>query len=305
MARYSKRYWQKPSLRHYIEFVAVWPIYAVLSRMPIDVASGFLSAIGRTIGPRLTLSNRIRDNVRLVWANISDTETERIVRGVWDNFARVCIDYWCLDQVRRDQQHRIDIVGAEHLDTLRESGKSGILLAGHIGNWEMVTLAAQLKDLPLTVVYRPINNPLFDAYVRGWQSKDGVELIMKGREGARRLLQILKGDRHTIMLVDVRMNDGVRVPFLGLEAMTPAAPAALALKNGALLVLVRVERTGPAHFRVTVEKPRKPVSTGNRNADIKATMTWVNGRFSEWINDRPEEWMWFHRRWGKRPKQTD
>ena len=128
---------------------------------------------------------------------------------------------------------------------------------------------------------------------------------MKGREGARRLTQVLKGDGHTIMLVDVRMNDGIKVPFLGVEAMTPAAPAALALKYGAVLVPIRVERTGPANFRVTVEEPTPPVDTGNRNADILATTTRMNDRLSAWINDRPEQWIWFHRRWGKNPKRPD
>lgn len=303
MARYSDRYWQKPRLRHYLEYIAAWPVYAVLSRMPVNLVSNILGTIGRNVGPRVSLSNRIRDNLRLVWPRISDSEIEKIVRGVCDNFARVNSDYWSLDQIRRDQDNRIEIVGAEHLVALRDTGKSGILLAGHLGNWEMVTLAARMHDLPLTVVYRPFNNPLIDAYVRDWQRGSGVELIMKGRDGARRLTQVLKGDGHTIMLVDVRMNDGVRIPFLGVEAMTPAAPAALALKYDALLVPVRVERTGPAHFRVTVEEPRSPVNTGDRNADIAATMSWVNERFGEWIRARPEQWMWFHRRWGKNPKR--
>ena len=303
MARYSDRYWQKPRLRHYLEYIAAWPVYAVLSRMPVNLVSNILGTIGRNVVPRISLSNRIRDNLRLVWPRISDSEIEKIVRGVCDNFARVNSDYWSLDQIRRDQDNRIEIVGAEHLVALRDTGKSGILLAGHLGNWEMVTLAARMHDLPLTVVYRPFNNPLIDAYVRDWQRGSGVELIMKGRDGARRLTQVLKGDGHTIMLVDVRMNDGVRIPFLGVEAMTPAAPAALALKYDALLVPVRVERTGPAHFRVTVEEPRSPINTGDRNADIAATMSWVNERFGEWIRARPEQWMWFHRRWGKNPKR--
>ena len=141
--------------------------------------------------------------------------------------------------------------------------------------------------------------------VRDWQRASGVELIMKGREGARRLTQVLKGEGHTIMLVDVRMNEGTNIPFLGIDAMTPTAPAALAMKYDALLVPVRVERIDAARFRLTVEEPRPPVNTGDRNADIEATMTWVNDRFSAWITERPEQWMWFHRRWGKNPKRPD
>ena len=137
----------------------------------------------------------------------------------------------------------------------------------HMGNWEMVTLAARMHGLPLTVVYRPFNNPFIDALVRG-SSGSGVELIMKGREGARRLTQVLKrrwSHNHACGRTHERRID---IPFLGIDAMTPTAPAALALKYDALLVPVRVERMDSARFRLTVEEPRPPVDTGNRNSDI-------------------------------------
>ena len=303
MARYSERFWQKPQFKHYLEFAAIWSIYAVMTGMSVNTASNLLGKIGRAIGPRLWLSDRVRENILHVWPDMPKDQVEKIVVGVWDNFSRVSNDYWSLDKIRDDRENRIEIVGAEHLDTLRNSGKSGILFAGHIGNWEMVTLAARMHDLPLTVVYRPFNNPLFDARVRDLQRRSGVELIMKGREGARRITQVLKAAGNTIMLVDVRMNDGIKAPFLGVDAMTPSAPAALALKYNALLVPIRVERTGPAHFRVTVEEPQPPINTGDRNADILATTTWINDRISAWIVDRPEQWMWFHRRWGKNLKR--
>ena len=276
-----------------------------MMRMPVNTASNLLGKLGRAIGPRLWLSSRVRENILHVWPDMPKDQIEKIVLGVWDNFSRVSNDYWNLDRIREEQEDRIEIVGAEHLDALRASGKSGILFAGHIGNWEMVTLAARRHELPLTVVYRPFNNPLLDARVRDLQRGSGVELIMKGREGARRITQVLKASGNTIMLVDVRMNDGIKAPFLGVDAMTPSAPAALALKYDALLVPVRVERTGPAHFRVTVEEPTPPVNTGDRNADILATTTWINDRISAWIIDRPDQWMWFHRRWGKNPKRPD
>jgi len=301
LARYSSRYWQKPTLRHYIEFIAVWPLVAALKSMPVDWSSNLLAATCKLLGPSLPASNRIRENIQLVWPSSSQTRIEEIVKGVWDNFARVPNEYWNLEQIRKDQDDRIEIVGTEHLETLRQSGKSGIFFTAHMGNWEMITLVLQKKNLPLTVVYRPANNPLVDACIRDWQRASGVELIMKGRDGARRLIKVLDGQRHTIMLVDVRMNDGIRVPFLGLNAMTPSAPAALALRSQSLLVPVRAERTGSSHFRVIVEKPWEPLSTDNRVADIQETMTWVNGRISQWIEERPEQWMWLHRRWGKNP----
>ena len=305
MADQSERYWRKPRFANYFEFAGAWLIFAILSRLPVDVSSNFLGFVGRTIGPRLRLSNRVRDNIRLVWPDRSETEIETILRGACNHFPRVTNEYWSIQKIQRDQDTRLKISGLEHVDSLKQSGKSGILFAGHIANWEMVTLAAIRLDLPVTVVYRPFNNPLIDAYVRDWQSSTGVELIRKGRKGARRLTDVLKGGGNTIMLVDVRMNDGVQVPFLGIDAMTPSAPAVLAMKYDALLVPVQVVRTGSSHFHVTFEEPRAPQNTGDRNADITATMTWVNDRLSDWITQHPEQWMWFHRRWGKNPTRPD
>lgn len=299
MAARPDRHWQKPAFRHYLEYAPVWVVTRLFQLFPVDIASNILGAVGRWIGPRLPHSDRARENLRLVWPGLSEAEVAGLIRGLWDNFSRVPNDYWNLHQIRADRDGRIEIVGAEHLAALRDSGRPGILFSAHIGDWEMATIAARMHDIDLTVVYRPFNNPFIDALVRGWQRASGLELVMKGREGARRLTQVLKAGGHTFMLVDVRMNDGISVPFFGIEAMTPSAPAALALKYDALLVPIHAERTGPARFRVTVEPPRPAVSTGDRAADIAATMTWVNGRIEDWVRARPDQWMWLHRRWGK------
>ena len=306
MAQPGTKYWRKPKPQHYLEAWLLRQAIRILRLLSVDRVSNMMGAIGRTIGPCLPLNRRIADNLKLVWPELPPDEVRRIARGVWDNFARVPNDYWNLDRIRAEQDRRIEIVGVEHLIALRDGDRPGILFAAHLAEWEMVTLAACRHDLPLTVVYRPANQPCLDAMIRDVQRSSGVELIMKGRDGARRLTQVLRGGGHTMMLVDVRMNDGISVPFLGIDAMTPAAPAALALKYGALLVPVRVERTGPAHFRVTFEEPRPPVDSGNRSEDIAATMEWVNGRIGAWIAARPEQWMWLHRRWGKNPvRPTD
>ena len=299
MATRPDRYWQKPEFRHYLEYIPAWLVARLFQLFPVDIASNTFGAIGRCLGPRLSQSKRARENMRLVWPDLPDAEITRLIRGMWDNFARVPNDYWNLHQIRADRDRRIEIVGAEHLAALKDSGRPGILFSAHTGDWEMATIAARMRDIDLTVVYRPFNNPLIDAQVREWQRESGIELIMKGREGARRLTQVLKAGGNTFMLVDVRMNDGLSVPFFGIEAMTPSAPAALALKYDALLVPVRTERIGPARFRVTVEPPRPAVSTGDRAADMLATMTWVNSRIEDWVRARPEQWMWLHRRWGR------
>ena len=38
-------------------------------------------------------------------------------------------------------------------------------------------------------------------------------------------------------------------------------------------------------------------NTGDRAADVAETMRRVNALFEDWIRERPEQWLWLHRRW--------
>lgn len=303
MARKSRPFWRRQSrFRYFLEYLPLRLVVQMTRMLPLDTGSDILAAIGRTVGPLLPIRHRIRRNLKLVWPNISEAGIEQITRGVWDNFSRIPHEYSNLDRFHADQGNRIEIVGAEHLVALRESGRPAILFSAHIGEWEMVALAAQRHGITMTMIYRTFNNPYFDDYIQEMKRRCGLELVGKGREAARRLTEVLKGNGYALMLVDVRMSDGIPVPFMGVPAMTPAAPAALALRHDALIMPVHVERTEGAHFRVIFEEARPPVDTGDRNADIEATMRWVNGRIESWIRERPEQWMWLHTRWGKNPK---
>ncbi len=287
----------RPTLLHVLEYGLARLCVVPFGLLPVDISSSALAALARMIGPYLGLSRRVRSNLGLVWPDLPEAEREKILRSVWESFARVGNDYLHLDRIRSEQRHRVEVVGGEHFDKLRDA--PGILFSAHMGNWETIPWAAHRHGVELVVVNRIFNNPLMDTALRRLQSRSNVEMVIKGRPGARRLTEILKSGGNILMLADVRMNNGVAVPFMGLEAMTPSAPASLALRYGALLVPVRTERTGPANFRVVVEAPRRPVDTGDRIADIRATMGWVNERIEEWVRARPEQWLWFHRRWGK------
>jgi KDO2-lipid IV(A) lauroyltransferase len=257
------------------------------------------AGIARRLGPWTSPSRRAERNLRYVYPGIEPAEMARIIAGAWDNFARIGPDYWHLAEFRDPAAGRLEVVGGEHLDALRDDGRPGILFGGHLANWEMIALAARRHDLPLAVVYREFNNPLIDAYVRRIQRSSGVELIRKGRAGARRLQEVLRGGGHTMMLVDVRLNEGISVPFLGRPAMTPPALAHLALKFDAPIVPVRVERIDGARFRVTVHPPLEAPADDDRRAAAYAVMAQVNAHLEAWIRARPEQWLWFHQRWGK------
>jgi KDO2-lipid IV(A) lauroyltransferase len=59
----------------------------------------------------------------------------------------------------------------------------------------------------------------------------------------------------------------------------------------------RVERLDGARFRLTVFPPLPVTRSGEPHADAAALMARVNLTLEAWIRDRPEQWLWVHRRW--------
>ncbi len=52
----------------------------------------------------------------------------------------------------------------------------------------------------------------------------------------------LRGNKALYMLIDQKLREGIAVPFFGRDAMTTPAPAAIALKLGARILMASNRR---------------------------------------------------------------
>lgn len=286
-------------LLHPLQALAATLLYAAFRLLPLDWASGLGGFLGRTVGPRLRLSDRARRNLRRAMPELSDTEVERVVRGMWDNLGRTAAEFPHLASLDFGPGGHAEIVGSEHVEALRDDGKPGIFFAAHLGNWETVSLAADRHGLPLDRVYREANNRLVEWLYRRGRSSVAGELVPKGREGARRLIRSLMAGGHLGLMVDQKMNDGIPVPFFGIEAMTASALGELAVRFGCPLAGIRAVRLDGARVRIVIEPPVTFEATGDRQADARRVMEYVNGRIEAWVREHPEQWLWLHNRWPK------
>ena len=157
-------------------------------------------------------------------------------------------------------------------------------------------LAGVQHGISVAQIYRAANNPLLDRMIARYRG-DAGELIPKGKVAARRAIAALRRGTHLTLLADQKMNDGIPVPFFGRLAMTAPALAVLALRFNCDVRPARVERLHGAYFRLTVFPPLPVTRTGEPHADAAALMVRVNATLEEWIRDRPEQWLWVHRRW--------
>ena len=81
--------------------------------------------------------------------------------------------------------------------------------------------------------------------------------------------------------------------------MTSPTPARLALKFGADIVPVSVQRLEGANFRMQTHEPIAFEPTGDQVADIEALTLKINQEIEGMIRAAPGQWLWFHRRFPK------
>lgn len=292
--------WAKRRIRHPLEALALWLVFSVLGLLPVDTASNFGGWLGRTLGPRLRGEKRARVNLALAMPTLTPEQVDAILSGMWDNLGRVFAEYPHLKRIGDLASGRVSVRGFEHVEPFLADGKAGILLGGHLANWEILPVYAHSIGLPLTTVARPTNNPLVNRLIERCRVDGGDRLDKNADDSARQLLADLRDGATVGMLADQKFNRGIDLPLFGQPAPTTDAPAQLALRTGCPIVPVQVLREGPGRFALVCHPPLTAGSEDlPRREQAREMMAGYHRMLEEWIGERPAEWLWIHRRWPK------
>ena len=287
---------ETPTFSDWVVAGLVWVLFAVFRVLPLDAASNLGSWLARRIGPRIGAHRLAERNMRRALPELSDEQVSAALTGMWDNLGRVVAEYPHLGDIARDES-RVEIVGGDVLDQLRDDGIGALFVSAHYGSWEMSPITTARHGFPITVVYRAANNPLVNAMVQKMRGVISQGYIPKGRGAGMSLMRALRAGTHVGLLNDQKMNEGIPIPFFGRDAMTAPAVVEFAYRLKVPLVLAKCERLGGTRFRVTYMAPMDLPDSGDRKADVKAVLRRINGEFEDWIRARPDHWFWLHRRW--------
>lgn len=284
-------------ITHPLQGALLGLLVAVMRVLPLDAASAFGGLVGRTIGPRLRVSRRVDQNLRRAMPDLDDAARRRIIRGMWDNLGRVMCEYPHLHRIiGRDRVEFVDHAG---LGDLMHMARPVVFFGAHLANWELLAPFAVSLGIEMTVIYRSPNNRFADRLLRHLRGAPGLTQIRKSSAGAREAVRVIRKGGVLALLVDQKFNAGLPIPFFGRDAMTAPAAAQFGVHQGAILLPARVERLGGAHFRVTLHPPLDTAAASPSVQAVEETMRTINGIIEAWVRERPEQWLWIHRRWPK------
>ena len=243
-------------------------------------------------------------NLQRALPELDSAARRRVRLGVYRNLGRVALALAKLPawSERTIRQH-VDFSGLEHFRAAEAKGSGVLLLTGHLGNWELGALAHGAVVGPISVMVRPIANPLVDRIVEARRSAHGNRVIAK-RNSAREVLKALSAGGTVGILADQNAlpEDAVFVEFFGMPAAAHKGFAQLALRSGAAVVPA-FARWDPASRRHVVEygPEIEIVRSGVAERDIEINTQRFQRVLEEQVRANPDQWLWIHRRWKTQP----
>lgn len=192
---------------------------------------------------------------------------------------------------------RIEPCISDEFRVAMQQGKGAFLTACHHSNWELGALAFSLLGHASSMMYRPIKQPGLDRYLKQCRERFGATLHSR-QEGLRWMPRSLKQGDAIGVMIDQHMSQGIQTPFLGQMANTTELPAPFIIKNKTPLFGVALMRRGHTfRFQLRVWPIPCPEMTGDKEKDTLRIMGRINESFESIIHERPELWLWVHRRW--------
>ncbi|MCB1681683.1 MAG: lipid A biosynthesis acyltransferase [Alphaproteobacteria bacterium] len=283
-------------IRYAVEAALLYSLFFIFRIIGPEKASAAGGWIGRTIGPHLAASRKAHRNIEKAFPGISEQRKDEIIRGMWDNLGRVIAEYPHLEKLSRDYTH---IEGIENIQELLKSDQAAVFISAHFGNWEIncPALFTQLnKEIDLT--YREPNNPWTAKLLNEARSLGGrLKGFRKGAESGRHILTSLREKRYLGILIDQKYNEGLSVPFFGHPSMTNPIFVQLAQRYKCPLVPAKVERIQGCKFKGTIVPPLKTHDEQGNPLPVEEVIISAHAILESWIRERPEQWLWLHRRW--------
>ncbi|MEQ8822039.1 MAG: lysophospholipid acyltransferase family protein [Sumerlaeia bacterium] len=302
----------KPTLSHRSEYIATLALSNLLGHLPPALAlnlGAFFGAMAGRIAP--VRRSVVLENLQIAFGgDISSGERSRLAREAYTSLGLLGAQSLCLRVWDRPttQARVVEVEGQEHVDLLRSTGWPPIAVTAHFGDWELLG-AAMSQRYPVTVVSKPLHNPLLQRDVERWRRKDGLEILWTDEDSLpRRIISAVKNQRVVTFFPDQDMRThGVFVPFFHQQASTTPAPAVFALRLGRPLLPAYLVRLGPTRHRLVFRPPIWPAEAQGATRDeqvLDLTRRHV-AVLEDMIRLYPAQYFWFHRRWKTTPEAAE
>jgi KDO2-lipid IV(A) lauroyltransferase len=287
---------------HLVEYVLLRAAIGLLNLWPDGMAEAAGAAFGRLgYWPFRIRRRQAEENVRLSFPERDEAWVQRVVRASYEHLGREAVVILRLPQKSREQiLARTRAEGLERAIPSLELGRGMVVCAGHFGNWEVGAAIMPARGYPVDAIVTRQQNPLFDGYIVRTRKRLGIGIIPRG--GATEVAaRALRAGRAVAFAADQNANrTGLFVPFFGRLASTHRGAALLAVRTGAPMYLALPTREPDGSYVLRLEEVVFDREGALDDVVLRGTTAFTT-MLEAAVRERPEQYLWQHRRWKTRP----
>jgi KDO2-lipid IV(A) lauroyltransferase len=238
----------------------------------------------------------VYENLNNSFPEKSKKEIRKIAHQYYRHIADIMVETICEEKITSNFQKHMTLKNPEIVYQLYRTGKSIMVVTGHVGNWEWIAISAQaLGPYKSRGVVKPLSSQFFNDYLENLRNKYSSGIIpfkqtLRAMVAAKdqQFLYMLANDQ-TPHRDEIRFwADFLHQPtpfFLGTEKIAKALDMPVVFVN-----CYRIKRgVYEMDFELITDTPKL-------TAEFEINLKHI-ALLEQDNNLRPYNWLWSHRRW--------
>ena len=251
--------------------------------------------------------NVVATNLKNSFPEKTDKELKIIEKKFYRHLSDILIEtFKSTHMTRANQKKRFTYSNLEIIDKLREEKRDIIAIMGHYNNWEWPTLLPYYLKYKTIIIYKPLQNKYFNRFINNHRSEHGIVLTPTSQV----IREIINYRNNDINTVSVFISDQIPskgdikywTTFLNQDTAVFTGAGKIASKYDMAIVFFHVQKVKRGYYNLNIELLFDHTEGLSEEAITEKHVR----RLEEIIKEKPEYWIWSHRRWKhKKPVEND
>ena len=246
----------------------------------------------------------ILENLRNSFPEKSEKEIREITRKTYRNLSDLVVEsIKTFTMPTKQVTKRFKIINPEIIDQYYLKGQSVIGVTAHYGNWEWGAMAGSLQIKHRAIaIYKPLTNKYIDNFIKRTRAENGT--LLKSIYKTTETFESLKNQTCIFLLVADQSPSSTRkaiwVDFLNQDTACLHGPEKHARANNYPVIYLHIKRVRRGYYELKAEIL---IENPSEMEEGEVTRRYMN-KLEQIIKERPEDWLWSHKRW-KRKRTSD
>ena len=244
-------------------------------------------------------------NLRNSFPEKPEKEIKEIARKFYRYLPDIFVEVIKMRTVSKNEaMRRLELLNPEEVYQHFENGKSVIIATAHYANWELgVHGVALMTEHPKLVVYKPLNDKIFDDIFNQIRTRFGTTMVPM-KQILRHIVKLRQQLHISVFAGDqtpVYQDTDYYMTFLNQDTLVYTGTERIAKMTGYPVVFCHIGRKKKrgyyfCNFTTLVENP---------SVCAEHEITQMHNKFTEQIiREEPAYWLWSHNRWKRKRRTT-